>query len=160
MIKAVVVGGGVIGTSVAFQLAQTGSQVILLEAGQPASGTSSTSFAWMSSNVPSSASDRNCPGDDYWAQRPNAGGNSRSDGWGRLHHGHPSEVLAVQSKAFVEASRASGATTPHILMRQILPNTFAVMTVMTTYTIARFILIESSISFLGMGVVPPSSSGE
>lgn len=79
-------------------------------------------------------------------------------GWADYTRVIRAEALGVRSMAFVEASRASGATVPRILVRAILPNTFAVMTVMTTYGIARFILIESSISYLGMGVVPPASS--
>lgn len=79
-------------------------------------------------------------------------------GWADYTRVVRAEALGVQAMAFVEASRASGASVPRILVHQILPNTFAVMTVMTTYTIARFILIESSISYLGMGVVPPASS--
>lgn len=50
MTRIVVIGGGVIGASTAFRLAQAGAEVTLLEAGTIASGTSSTSFAWMNSN--------------------------------------------------------------------------------------------------------------
>jgi glycine/D-amino acid oxidase-like deaminating enzyme len=49
-VKVIVIGGGIIGTSTAFRLAQAGAQVTLLEAKGLASGTSSTSFAWMNSN--------------------------------------------------------------------------------------------------------------
>lgn len=79
-------------------------------------------------------------------------------GWADYTRVVRAEALGVRTMAYVEASRASGASAPRIIFRQILPNTFAVITVMTTYTIARFILIESSISYLGMGVVPPASS--
>ena len=50
MVKVIVIGGGIIGCSTAFRLAQAGAQVTLLEARELASGTSSTSFAWMNSN--------------------------------------------------------------------------------------------------------------
>lgn len=50
MTKAIVIGGGIIGTSTAFRLAQGGAQVTLLEMNWLASGTSSSSFAWMNSN--------------------------------------------------------------------------------------------------------------
>jgi glycine/D-amino acid oxidase-like deaminating enzyme len=50
MTKAIVIGGGIIGTATAFRLAQAGAQVTLMEAGALAGGTSSTSFAWMNSN--------------------------------------------------------------------------------------------------------------
>lgn len=48
--KAIVIGGGIIGASTAFRLAQAGAEVTLLEAGRLAGGTSGTSFAWMNSN--------------------------------------------------------------------------------------------------------------
>lgn len=50
MIDVIVIGGGVIGSSVAFRMAQAGARVTLLEARELCSGTSSTSFAWMNSN--------------------------------------------------------------------------------------------------------------
>ena len=49
-VKVIVIGGGIVGVSTAFRLAQTGAGVTLLEARQLAGGTSSTSFAWMNSN--------------------------------------------------------------------------------------------------------------
>lgn len=48
--KAIVIGGGIIGASTAFRLAQAGADVTLLEAGRLAGGTSGTSFAWMNAN--------------------------------------------------------------------------------------------------------------
>ncbi|HYH12261.1 MAG TPA: FAD-binding oxidoreductase [Thermomicrobiales bacterium] len=48
--KAIVIGGGIIGASTAFRLAQAGAEVTLLEAGRLAGGTSGTSFAWMNAN--------------------------------------------------------------------------------------------------------------
>ena len=48
--NAIVIGGGIIGISTALRLAQAGARVTLLEARTLASGTSSTSFAWMNSN--------------------------------------------------------------------------------------------------------------
>lgn len=50
LMKAIVIGGGVIGASTAFRLAQAGADVTLLEAGRLAGGTSGTSFAWMNAN--------------------------------------------------------------------------------------------------------------
>jgi glycine/D-amino acid oxidase-like deaminating enzyme len=50
MTRAIVIGGGIIGTATAFRLAQAGAQVTLLEAGRLAGGTSGTSFAWMNAN--------------------------------------------------------------------------------------------------------------
>jgi glycine/D-amino acid oxidase-like deaminating enzyme len=50
MTRAIVIGGGIIGTATAFRLAQAGAEVTLLEASRLAGGTSGTSFAWMNSN--------------------------------------------------------------------------------------------------------------
>lgn len=44
------------------------------------------------------------------------------------------------------------------MLRHFLPNLASTVSVMSTYLIARFILIESSISFLGMGIAPPATS--
>lgn len=79
-------------------------------------------------------------------------------GWADYTRVIRAETLGIRSQAFVDASRAAGASTVRIILRTLLPNTIAVITVMTTYSIARFLLIESSISYLGMGVVPPASS--
>lgn len=79
-------------------------------------------------------------------------------GWADFTRVIRAETLNVGSMAYVEASRAAGASSLRLIVRTLLPNTVAVITVMTTYSIARFILLESSISYLGMGVVPPASS--
>jgi ABC-type dipeptide/oligopeptide/nickel transport system permease subunit len=68
------------------------------------------------------------------------------------------EALTLRDLAFVDASRTAGASTFRILLRDVLPNVVSTMSVMSTYLVARFMLLESSISFLGMGVVPPASS--
>lgn len=69
-----------------------------------------------------------------------------------------SEVVVLRHLDYVLSARAIGATNFHILARAILPNTLSTITVMTTFSVARFILVESSISFLGMGIMPPASS--
>jgi glycine/D-amino acid oxidase-like deaminating enzyme len=48
--KAVVVGAGVIGTNIAYKLAQSGAETVLVEAGTPGAGASATSYAWLNSN--------------------------------------------------------------------------------------------------------------
>jgi glycine/D-amino acid oxidase-like deaminating enzyme len=48
--KVVVVGAGVIGTNIAYKLAQAGAQTVLVEAGTPGAGASATSYAWLNSN--------------------------------------------------------------------------------------------------------------
>lgn len=64
-------------------------------------------------------------------------------------------VLSARERPFVEAAVAGGARTRKILIRHILPSTFAPLTVQGTYVCASSILVEAALSFLGAGV-PPS----
>src|SRR5580698_899225 len=68
------------------------------------------------------------------------------------------QVLALRSRAFVEASRALGAGTGRILFRHIIPNIFGVAITYTTLTVPAIILYESFLSYLGLGVQPPMAS--
>jgi peptide/nickel transport system permease protein len=79
-------------------------------------------------------------------------------GWADYTRVIRAEALTLRDLAFVDASRTAGASTFRILLRDVLPNVVSTMSVMSTYLVARFMLLESSISFLGMGVVPPASS--
>jgi peptide/nickel transport system permease protein len=65
-------------------------------------------------------------------------------------------VLRVREDAFVEASRALGASNPRILWRHILPNAFAPMLIEVTLRLAYAILSEASLSYLGLGTPPPA----
>ena len=67
-------------------------------------------------------------------------------------------VLSLKEKEFVEAARASGASTPRIIIRHVLPNCIGPIAVNTTLIIAVAILTESTLSFLGFGVQPPDIS--
>jgi peptide/nickel transport system permease protein len=64
-------------------------------------------------------------------------------------------VLSARERPYVEAAIAGGARTRKILIRHILPSTFAPLTVQGTYVCASSILVEAALSFLGAGV-PPS----
>ncbi|MBI4280517.1 MAG: ABC transporter permease [Armatimonadetes bacterium] len=64
------------------------------------------------------------------------------------------EVLAIKARHFVEAARAVGAGEGRILWRHILPNSFNPLIVMATVYMPYTILVESSLSFLGIGVSP------
>ncbi len=64
-------------------------------------------------------------------------------------------VLSARERPFVEAAVAGGARTRKVLLRHILPATFAPLTVQGTYVCASAILVEAALSFLGAGV-PPS----
>ncbi|HOD15642.1 MAG TPA: ABC transporter permease [Spirochaetota bacterium] len=68
------------------------------------------------------------------------------------------EFLKLREADFVVASRAIGARDPWIIARHVLPNSLAPVLVSATFGIASTILIESSLSFLGFGVQPPTPS--
>ncbi|WP_165077132.1 MULTISPECIES: ABC transporter permease [unclassified Desulfovibrio] len=68
------------------------------------------------------------------------------------------ETLSLREREFVAAARLAGTSTPHILMRHILPNALAPVLITATLGIAGAILVESSLSFLGLGVQPPMPS--
>jgi peptide/nickel transport system permease protein len=69
-----------------------------------------------------------------------------------------SAVLAHASSVYIEAARAVGAQTPRILFRHILPNIMSIYIVLATAGLAQAILVEASLSFLGVGVRPPEPS--
>lgn len=68
------------------------------------------------------------------------------------------EVMAMKKLPFVEASRCLGHSPLRILLRDILPNTLGPVTAYATLTVPAVILLESVLSFLGLGVQPPASS--
>ncbi|MGG5818052.1 dipeptide/oligopeptide/nickel ABC transporter permease/ATP-binding protein [Falsiroseomonas sp. HW251] len=68
------------------------------------------------------------------------------------------EVLSARSHDYVEAVRALGAPTPRILLRTILPNIAGPVTVQFSLAVAAAVVVESGLSFLGLGVVPPTPS--
>jgi len=68
------------------------------------------------------------------------------------------QVQSVAKQEFVEAARSLGLGHSRILFRHILPNTLGPIIVYTTLTIPSVMLLEATLSFLGMGVKPPYSS--
>ncbi len=68
------------------------------------------------------------------------------------------QVLSLKQKEFVEAARALGAKNSRIISRHLLPNTLAVVIVAATLGIPSAILGEAGISFIGIGVNPPTPS--
>jgi peptide/nickel transport system permease protein len=66
--------------------------------------------------------------------------------------------LSLREKEFVEAARASGASAARIIVRHMLPNAVGPILVNTTLNIGIAILLESTLSFLGFGVQPPTVS--
>ncbi|WP_326597843.1 ABC transporter permease [Streptomyces sp. NBC_01803] len=68
------------------------------------------------------------------------------------------EVLALREKEFVEAARSVGTPSARIIFKHILPNTVGIIIVSATLMIASAVLLESSLSFLNLGVQPPDTS--
>ncbi len=66
------------------------------------------------------------------------------------------QVLAVKEKEFVDAARALGQSTPRILNRHIFPNVMGEVVVLASLWIAAAIRLEASLSFIGLGVPPPT----
>ncbi|HEY7384735.1 MAG TPA: ABC transporter permease [Beijerinckiaceae bacterium] len=65
-----------------------------------------------------------------------------------------SVVLTIREQPYVDAARASGSTTSRIVLRHILPNTLAPLTVQATYICGSAIIVESILSFIGAGTPP------
>jgi peptide/nickel transport system permease protein len=68
------------------------------------------------------------------------------------------QVLAVREREFVQSARAIGASAPRIILRHILPNVLTPAIVVATLELARVIVLEAGLSFLGLGVQPPFPS--
>jgi peptide/nickel transport system permease protein len=73
----------------------------------------------------------------------------------RVIHG---EVLSIREKEFVDAARLTGCTSKRIIFRHILPHLVAPIIVYTSLGIATTILFESTLSYIGLGVQPPTPS--
>jgi peptide/nickel transport system permease protein len=67
-------------------------------------------------------------------------------------------VLTVRSQDYVEAVRAMGASNGRIMVKTILPNIMGPLLVQASFVTAAAVVLESGLSFLGLGVVPPSPS--
>jgi len=68
------------------------------------------------------------------------------------------QVLSLREKEFVEAARSLGASNSRILFREILPNLVAPLIVYSSLLIPTAILLEAGLSFLGVGIRPPTAS--
>jgi peptide/nickel transport system permease protein len=68
------------------------------------------------------------------------------------------EVLSVRERDFVLASRVAGSGSARIIFRHLLPNIIGSAFVLATFQVARMIIAESSLSFLGLGIPPPTPS--
>ena len=68
------------------------------------------------------------------------------------------EVLSLREREFVQAAKVLGMSDARIILRHVLPNVLAPVIVYSTLTIGNTILVEASLSFLGLGVQPPTPS--
>ncbi len=68
------------------------------------------------------------------------------------------QVLALRKQAFIESAIAIGASRRRIIFKHIIPNVLGIIIVYTTLTIPHVMLMETFLSFLGLGIQPPMSS--
>jgi peptide/nickel transport system permease protein len=68
------------------------------------------------------------------------------------------QVLSVREKEFIEAIRAQGGSQWRIVWHHVLPNILSPLIVVATLDLARTIILESTLSFLGLGIQPPTPS--
>lgn len=79
-------------------------------------------------------------------------------GWPYLARIVRGQTLSLKEREFVESARASGATSLQVIFREILPNLVPTIIVMTTLAVPGYVGTEAGLSFLGVGVVPPTPS--
>jgi peptide/nickel transport system permease protein len=66
------------------------------------------------------------------------------------------EVLSVRERDYVALAKVIGSPTPRIVFKHIMPNVFNTIVVLATLEVGHIILVESSLSFLGVGIPPPN----
>lgn len=79
-------------------------------------------------------------------------------GWPYLARIIRGQVLSLREREFVESAVAMGAGTPRILFKEILPNLWAPILVYVTILLPTYIAAEATLSFLGVGLLPPTPS--
>jgi peptide/nickel transport system permease protein len=79
-------------------------------------------------------------------------------GWPAVARLVRGQLLTLRDQEFVHAARASGASDARVIERHLLPNALAPVLVAATFGTANAILVEAALSFLGMGVQPPTPS--
>ncbi|MDQ1430160.1 MAG: peptide/nickel transport system permease protein [Actinomycetota bacterium] len=78
--------------------------------------------------------------------------------WGSIARVVRGATLALREREFVDAARAIGASNTRIITRHVLPNCMGPIIVNATLVVAEAILVESTLSFLGFGIQPPTPS--
>lgn len=79
-------------------------------------------------------------------------------GWTTVARLVRAETLSLKARDFTRAAQALGARPGRIMLRHILPNTAGSLIVATTLSMGTLILLESTLSFLGLGIQPPAAS--
>lgn len=79
-------------------------------------------------------------------------------GWMDVARLARAEVLSLKERAFIVKAHAAGLQPRRIILRHLIPNTFATIAAAAVLRVADVILLESTLSFLGMGVQPPTAS--
>jgi oligopeptide transport system permease protein len=79
-------------------------------------------------------------------------------GWMDMARVVRGQALTLRSREFVEAARAIGVSTPTIIVRHIIPNLMGIVVIYTTITVPSVIIVESILSFLGLGIQEPMTS--
>lgn len=78
--------------------------------------------------------------------------------WGPIARIIRGQVLSLREREFIEASRSLGAGNRRIIVKDLLPNLVAPIVVYSTLLIPSAIVFEATLSFLGLGVVPPTAT--
>ena len=79
-------------------------------------------------------------------------------GWTGLARMIRGQIMQLKEKEFIEAARASGASNMKIIFRHLIPNCLSTIIVVITLDIPGDIMLESTLSFVGLGVQPPTPS--
>ena len=68
------------------------------------------------------------------------------------------QILQIREEGYISASRLLGAGAPYLVLRHMIPNTLGVILVTLTFAVPTAIFTEAFLSFIGMGVAPPTPS--
>lgn len=77
-------------------------------------------------------------------------------GWASFARIFRGSILSIKNKEYIEAARALGASNSRIIVKHIFPNAFAPIIVYATMNVGTAIIVEAALSFLGIGVQPPT----
>ena len=78
--------------------------------------------------------------------------------WGRYCRQARAEVLSIKEREYVALAKVAGASPVYIMLRHVLPNILNTQVILTSLIMGHLILLEATLSFLGVGVPPPTPS--